>query len=184
VGGKRVAALRLGHLGGEALDRVDAPDEHVAQRLAAGFGVVDGLDRLGDGTGIAVRGGHGMHDGHRLLPAAGGGDDRFPVGVLLEVPLGEGLVVAAFARMQDAGGGLGVRRRRLVASRGGVSVLFDVVPALGPHRHDQGAVGVTNDVHGASPRVEGQSDPPRGPARSNPLAETLQTGLQGLTTGL
>ena len=42
---ERLAAFVLGGLLGEVLDRVHAADQHVAQRLAGGFGVVELVDR-------------------------------------------------------------------------------------------------------------------------------------------
>jgi hypothetical protein len=39
----------LGHLGREVLDGVNAAHENVAQRLAAGVGILERLDRRGDG---------------------------------------------------------------------------------------------------------------------------------------
>ena len=54
VGGERLAAFGLGHLGGEVLDRVNAADENVAQRFAAGVGILERLARPGRRPGPAT----------------------------------------------------------------------------------------------------------------------------------
>ena len=43
-----VTAFVVGHFGREVLDGMDTPDEDVAQRLGAGVGIVQLLDRVGD----------------------------------------------------------------------------------------------------------------------------------------
>ena len=90
-----------------------------------------------------------MYEGHRLLPPGGSRDGRPPVGILLAVPLRQGLVVAAFARMEQPG-----RRRRLrlvltivISDRRGVRTLVGFRLSFLLHRNDKGAIGVANDVH-------------------------------------
>ena len=49
VGRERLAAFGLGYLGREVLDRVNPSHENVSQRFAAGFGILERLDRRGNG---------------------------------------------------------------------------------------------------------------------------------------
>src|ERR1700733_10564005 len=101
---------------------MDAADEDVAQGLATRFGIVD---RLKCRAHIVLR---------RLRQRA--------VGVLLEVPLDQSLVIATLSGVKDTGG-IRCCRRRLIAR-----YLFLVMTALLAHGNDQGAVFISNDRHG------------------------------------
>ena len=81
--------------------------------------------------------GHRVHDRHGFLATGRGRDRLGVVGVLLGVPLHQGLVIAAFTRAQRAGAGFG-----------GQDLLDAVaVVATGHHRNGQRAIGMPDDVH-------------------------------------
>ena len=143
--GQRLAALGLGHLRGKVLDGVDAAHEHVAQRLATCLGVIERID--GRRHGVTGRGGHRVDEGHGLLAPAHGRHGGLTIGVLLQVPLRERLVVAAFARVQDPRGGEVRRSSRLPGPLRCDGVL-GLVATCRLHGDHEGAVGVANDVHG------------------------------------
>lgn len=156
MGRQRVPAFGLGDFGGKVLDGVDTADENVTQRLAAGLGIVNRSDGLGHV--VVGRCGHGVHDGHGLLPTGGRRDDRAPIGVLLEVPLGEGLVVPPLARVQDAGLGRGISRSGV--DRRSVGALLCLGGPTRLHGNDECAIRVANDVHDVSlAHIRGGSDP-------------------------
>src|SRR6202034_2380209 len=85
-----------------------------------------------------------MDEGHGILSATWRGHRRLAVGVLLEVPLDQSLVIATLAGVKDASG---VRRfrRRLIARW-----VFLIMMALLAHGNDQGSVFIANDRHGRS----------------------------------
>src|ERR1700722_2214207 len=137
-----LAAFGLGDLVGEILDRMDAADEDVAQGLATRLGIVD---RLNCSAHIVLRGlGHRVDESHGLLAAARRGHPDLAVGVLLEVPLDQSLVIATLSRVKDTSG-VGWSHRRLIAR-----YLFFIMTALLAHGNDQGAVFIPNDRHGCS----------------------------------
>src|SRR5205823_1497884 len=94
---------------------------------------------------------HGMYQGHRLLPSACRRDGRWTIRILLEVPFGERRVIATFSRVKYPGRRLA--RRRLSLLGRGVRVVILGMRSLRLHGHDQGAILISNNVHGpALPR--------------------------------
>ena len=148
MSGEWVAAFRLGHLGGEVLHRVDSADQDVAQRFAAGLGIVERFER---GLDLMLgRLGHGMDQRHGFFAAARRGDGRLAIGVLLLVPLGQRLVVPALTRMQQSGPGFLWRRVVGCASLGRcVGSVFALMLAFRGNGHDECAVVVAHDIHGS-----------------------------------
>ena len=85
----------------EAFDRRGTTDEHMAERLGAGFGVIEFCDRSGNRVvGVLCQ---RMHERHRLLAPGGRRHRRATIRVLLCVPGGQRFVVAALAGMQQPG---------------------------------------------------------------------------------
>jgi hypothetical protein len=126
---------------------VHPPDEHVAQRFAAGVGVLERLH--GRGHRLVGGGRHGVDKRHGFLAAADRRDGRLAIRILLEVPGGERLVVAALAGMEKAGRRCchGCRGRALGVRRGGRFVSVGLVVSWRIHGDNQGAIGVANDIH-------------------------------------
>src|ERR1700690_665595 len=78
-------------------------DQDVTQRLTARFGVVYVVKRA---RHVAIGClGDGVDDVHGLFAPTRGRHRRSAVGVLLQVPLGKGFVVAAFTRVEYPGSG-------------------------------------------------------------------------------
>src|SRR5580692_1285990 len=84
-----------------------------------------------------------MDEGHGILSATRRGHRRLAVGVLLEVPLDQSLVIAPLAGVKDASG---VRRIRRHIAR----CVFLIMMALLAHGNDQGSVFIADDRHGRS----------------------------------
>ena len=121
-----------------------AAHQDVAQRFGAALGILERFDRLGHVARLLSQ---GMDHRHGFL-AAGRGRDRLGlVGVLLGVPFGQGLVVAAFARSQRSGPGLSCHWLvRVIA-----------VVATGYHGNSQRTIGMPDDVHARAVPVPGRT---------------------------
>ena len=98
VSRERLAAFGHGNFCGEVLNGMHATDQNVAKGLTAGFRIIECLHRRSNS--MVRRGSHRVNKGHRLLSTTGRRNNRLAIGVLLEVPLGERLVVPALTRME------------------------------------------------------------------------------------
>ena len=159
-GGEWVATFGLGHFAGERLHGRRATHQHVTQRFAARSRIVEGIDGFGHVIGIL---GHRVHHGHRLF-TTGRGRHRFAaIGVLLLLPFGQRLDVAALAGPDHPRLGC-VRRSPLSAPRRAGSVTVGscvVVVSTGCHGHGQRSIVMSDDVHARGVPVLSGSTPPR-----------------------
>ena len=152
VSGEGLATFGRCDLRRKVLDRMHSPDQDVAKSLSARFRIIERLDRRGDR--VVRRGIDGVNERHRLLATVGRRDSRLAVRILLVVPLAQRLVIAAFARMEKPSARIGrpLSSLRLGADRCVTPHVVGRVLAFRNHRHEEGAVGISYDVH--------ESDPP------------------------
>ena len=126
---------------GEALDGRNPTDEDVPKRLRTGGRIIEIGHRIRDRV-VGVLS-HGVDESHGLL-ATVGGRHRGLSAVLLEVPLGQRLVVATLAGVQDPG-----RGPAATSSVSGSSPSCDM-RSFRCHGDNQGAVVVAGDLHASS----------------------------------
>src|SRR5579862_2311966 len=88
-----------------------------------------------------------MHKGHRLLPSGRRRDHFSAIGVLLLIPLGQGLIVATLPRMEESGHGLRRGLGRLGVSPGRW-LLLGLRLSVMEHRDNERAISVSDNIHG------------------------------------
>ncbi len=152
MSGKRLAAFGCCNLGGEILNRMHATDQNVAKGLAARFRIIERLYRRG--YSMVGRDGNGMNKGHRFLSTTGRRNNRLAVGVLLQVPLGQRLVIPTFARVEKPGGRAGFRLSGFGFGADGciTAGVIGRVPTFRNHRDNKRAISISYDAHRTDPQ--------------------------------
>lgn len=153
VSGKRLVAFGRCNLCGEVLNRMHSTDQNVAKGLTARFGIIERLHR---GRNCMVRrDSNGVNKGHGFLSTTGRRNNRLAIGVLLQVPLGERLVVPTFARMEKSSNRIDFR---LSTFGFGACIAARVIGRVLPfrnHWHKKRAIGISYDVHETDPQGPG-----------------------------
>ena len=147
MGREWFAPFGFRHFFGEGLDRVSPPNQHVSQRLAARFGVVDVFERTGDV--MVGRLGQGVYYVHRFFSPTRRRDRGGAIGILLKIPFGKSLAISSFTGMQQPS------RRfsdhvNTVTGRSVDCVVTVVMSHLWNWYH-QAPIGVTDDFHVVTP---------------------------------
>ena len=122
-------------------------DQNVAKGFTARLRIIERLHRRSNSM---IRGGcNGVYKCHRFLSATGRRNNRLAIGVLLPVPLGQRLVVPAFARMEKASGRICFCLSRFgFGTDGCITVrVFGWVLPIRNHMHKKRAVSISYDVH-------------------------------------